>query len=144
VQGVAVQSPAWQIAAAARSGTMYREFVDHFRDAPIPTVIENDPDLYDVYAGALDEQSQPLLNTATERFLFCLRTATNVRWFNEWSRQCEAELNRLNPSQYPIAAELRGEPNFVHSTPARPGPVELGTGQDDENLGGGESGGQSQ
>jgi tetratricopeptide (TPR) repeat protein len=139
VQGVAVQSPAWQIAAAARSGTMYREFVDHFRDAPIPTVIENDPDLYDVYAGALDEQSQPLLNTATERFLFCLRTATNVRWFNEWSRQCEAELNRLNPSEYPIAAELRGEPNFVHSTPARPGPVELGAGQEEESLSGGQS-----
>jgi tetratricopeptide (TPR) repeat protein len=143
VQGVAVKSPAWQIAAAARSGTMYREFVDHFRNAPIPTVIENDPDLYDVYAGALDEQSQPLLDTATERFLFCLRTATNVRWFNEWSRQCESELNRLKPAEYPIAAELRAEPTFVYSSPALPGVVELGSAQPDENLGS-TSGGQGQ
>ncbi len=140
VQGVAVNSPAWQIAAAARSGAMYREFVDHFRSAPIPTVIENDPDLYDVYAGALDEQSQPLLETATQRFLFCLRTATNVRWFNEYSRQCESELNRLNPGQYPLASELRGEPNFVYSAPARPGPVELGAAEAEVNLGAGEGG----
>ena len=122
---------------------MYREFVDNFRNAPIPTVIENDPDLYEIYAGALDEQSQPLLNTAKERFLFCLRTATNVRWFNEWSRQCEAELNRLNPAEYPIAAELRSSPNVVFSQPVKPRLVELGAAEEEASLSSG-SGGQAQ
>ncbi len=37
--GVKMQSAPWQIAAASRTGEMYRSFVDEFRDAPIPREI---------------------------------------------------------------------------------------------------------
>ena len=127
-------SPPWLIAAAARIGQMYRQFVDAFRDAPVPEEIDNDPELRDIYVGALDEQSEPLQRQAIDKFEFCLRTSTNVRWFNEWSRTCEAELNVLNPRQYPLAAELRGEPNYVRGSIGRPGPVDLPVAGDDEEL----------
>lgn len=113
--------PQWQIAAAERVGEMYRAFVDDFRDAPVPEEIENDPELYDAYVGALDEQSEPLQRKAIDRFEFCLITATKVRWFNQWSRQCEDELNRLNPQEYPVAAELRGQPDRRYVTLGIPG-----------------------
>ena len=122
---VKMESAPWQIAAAARVGEMYRSFVDEFRDAPVPREIEKDPQLYDIYVGALDEQSEPLQKQAISRFEFCLKTATNVRWFNRWSRQCEQELNQLNPKKYPVAAELRGDPGYARSTVGTPRAVEL-------------------
>ena len=124
--GVQMKSAPWQIAAASRTGEMYRSFVDEFRDAPIPREIERDPELYDIYVGALDDVSEPLQRQAVDKFEFCLKTATQVRWFNEWSRACEHELNGLNPTKYPVAAELRGEPNYVKATVGDPGIVDLG------------------
>lgn len=124
--GVEMKSAPWQIAAASRTGEMYRSFVDEFRDAPIPREIERDPELYDIYVGALDDVSAPLQRQAIDKFEFCLKTATQVRWFNEWSRACEQELNALNPTKYPVAAELRGEPNYVKATVGDPGVVDLG------------------
>lgn len=122
---VVYQSAPWQIAAAARSGQMYQSFVNAFRSAPVPEEIENDPELFDIYVDALDGQSQPLQAQAIQRFEFCLVTATNVRWFNEWSRVCEQELNVLNPREYPLAAELRGEPNNIRGSAGQPGAVAL-------------------
>ena len=55
-----------------------------------------------------------------------MKTATQVRWFNKWSRACEHELNGLNPTKYPVAAELRGAPNYVKATVGEPGVVDLG------------------
>ena len=126
VDGIQMKSAPWQIAAASRSGEMYRSFVDEFRDAPIPREIEKDPGLFDIYVGALDDVSEPLQRQAIDKFEFCLKTATQVRWFNEWSRTCERELNGLNPRKYPVAAELRGEPNYVKATVGDPGAVDLG------------------
>jgi tetratricopeptide (TPR) repeat protein len=126
LDGVQMKSAPWQIAAASRTGEMYRSFVDEFRDAPIPKEIEKDPGLFDIYVGALDDVSEPLQRQAIDKFEFCLKTATQVRWFNKWSRSCEQELNGLNPTKYPLAAELRGEPNYVKATVGDPGAVDLG------------------
>ena len=126
VDGVQMKSAPWQIAAASRTGEMYRSFVDEFRDAPIPREIEKDAGLFDIYVGALDDVSEPLQRQAIDKFEFCLKTATQVRWFNNWSRSCEQELNGLNPTKYPVAAELRGEPNYVKATVGDPGAVDLG------------------
>ena len=126
LDGTQMKSAPWQIAAASRTGEMYRSFVDEFRDAPIPREIEKDPGLFDIYVGALDDVSEPLQRQAIDKFEFCLKTATQVRWFNKWSRSCEQELNGLNPRKYPVAAELRGEPNYVKATVGDPGAVDLG------------------
>ncbi len=112
--------PAWMIAAATRTGEMYRSFVDEFRDAPIPREVEADPELFDIYVGALDRESEPFKKTAESRFGYCLELSKKERWFNQWSRQCEAELNRLNPREYPLAAELRGTEYVEHVSVGAP------------------------
>lgn len=127
-----LKAPMWDIAAAARVGVMYRTFVDDFRDAPVPDEIKRDPELMDIYLGSLDEKSQPWVVKATGAFEFCLNLATQVRWFNEFSQQCEQELNRLDPRKYPLAAELRGSPNYVQQKVAEPVAAQIGRVEDEE------------
>ena len=129
-------SPPWLIAAAARIGEMYISIIDAVQRAPIPEEIENDPELFDIYVGAFDEPLEPVRRQAIEKFEFCLTTATNVRWFNEYSRICETELNRLDPRRYPVADELRGSADYIRGSIGEPGPVELATGDDDIDVGG--------
>ncbi len=131
---VTLNSPPWMIAAAARVGEMYRTFVDQFRDAPIPDKIQKDPDLFEIYVNALDTQSRPFQQAAIQKFEFCLRTATNVRWFNEYSRQCEMELNKLNPHDYPLADELRNEPTYVYQQLGQARSVDLGHNAEDTSM----------
>jgi tetratricopeptide (TPR) repeat protein len=127
-----LKAPMWDIAAAARVGVMYRTFVDEFRDAPVPDEIKKDPELMDIYLGSLDEKSQPWVVKATGAFDFCMNLATQVRWFNEFSQQCEMELNRLDPRKYPLAAELRGSPSYVQQRVADPVAAQLGRAEDEE------------
>jgi tetratricopeptide (TPR) repeat protein len=127
-----LKAPMWDIAAAARVGVMYRTFVDEFRDAPVPDEIKKDPELMDIYLGSLDEKSQPWVIKATGAFDFCMSLATQVRWFNEFSQQCEMELNRLDPRKYPMAAELRGSPTYVQQRHADPVAASLGRPEDEE------------
>lgn len=117
--------PKWEIAAAARVGEMYSSFIDAFREAPVPKEIENDDELYGVYVDALEAQAKTFEKPAVEKFEFCLITATRVRWFSDFSKQCELELNRLSPRDYPLAAELRGEADYTYSAVSVPGMVEL-------------------
>lgn len=127
-----LKAPMWDIAAAARVGVMYRTFVDEFRDAPVPDEIKKDPELMDIYLGSLDEKSQPWVVKATGAFEFCMNLATQVRWFNEFSQQCELELNKLDPRRYPLAAELRGSPSYVQNKVAEPVAAQIGRADDEE------------
>ncbi len=133
-----LEIPEWQIAGAARVGEMYRSFMDQIREAPIPEEIENDDELYGIYVDALEGAARPLQQQAMDKFEFCLTTATRVRWFNQFSQQCEQELNALDAARFPMAAELRGEANYVQHQLARPGAVTLEAEQD-EGLGTAES-----
>lgn len=125
-----LEIPQWQIAAAARVGEMFRSFMDQIRDAPIPEEIESDEELYAIYVGALEDAARPLQQQAMEKFEFCLITATRVRWFNNFSQQCEQELNGLDAARYPLAAELRGDATYIQRQLAEPGAVELTTDQE--------------
>lgn len=122
--------PEWDIAAASRIGEMYRVFVDDFRNAPIPPALEGDDELIDLYYQGLDEASKPWIEKAKSAYEFCLITATKVRWFNEYMSQCEQELFKLDPRQYPRAAELRTKVSYTFSKAAEPGAVDLGGAED--------------
>lgn len=149
-----LQIPQWQIAAAARVGEMYRTIIDDVRSAPVPDEIARDPELEGIYLDALENvlngsnpgpdgrweteddvrcsegagsascQGAPIPR-ALGAFEFCLTLATRVRWFNQWSAQCEQELNQLDRARFPLAAELRGTASFIQDQVADPGPVEL-------------------
>jgi tetratricopeptide (TPR) repeat protein len=128
--------PQWDIAAATRVGDMYLSFVNDFRDAPVPPVLEGDEELVSIYYQGLDEASKPWVEKAKNAYEFCLITATKVRWFNEYMTRCEQELFKLDPRTYPRAAELRGSDIYTHSIYAVPGLVEIGVGQEDDLEGG--------
>lgn len=146
--------PEWQIAAAERVGEMYRTIVDDVRSAPVPAEIEDDDELYGIYATTLERvldgssagadrawdtpddvvctptSTEPSctgapLRQATEHFRYCLTLATRVRWFDDRSAQCERELHAMDAATYPMAAELRGTPVFDEPALALPRPVEL-------------------
>ena len=137
---VTYQNAPWQIAAASRIGQMYISIIDQTMDAPVPEEIARDDELYDIYVGSFDQQTQPIRELAMQKFQFCLTTATNVRWFNEYSAICESELNRLDPRSYPTATELRGEPTFEFGGLGAPGVVELGNTDDEATLSTSEAG----
>lgn len=156
-----LQIPQWQIAAASRVGVMYRSIIDDVRSAPIPDEISRDPELEGIYLDTMENvlngsnpgpdgrweteddvrcsegagdaacQGAPIPR-ALGAFEYCLTLATRVRWFNEFSAQCEQELNQLDRARFPLAAELRGTASFVQDQPAPPGPVELLAGEEAE------------
>ena len=159
-----LQVPQWQIAAASRIGEMYQGIVDDMRSAPIPEEIERDDELYGIYVDALEgalngsnpgpdgrpfteddvactpeSQEQSCVNApvrqAMNKFEFCLTLATRVRWFNEFSQQCEVQLNRLDSQRYPLASELRGTASFIEDQIAPPEPIDLTTGGEDDAEG---------
>lgn len=154
-----LEIPQWQIASAARIGEMYRRIVDDVRSAPVPEEFANDDELYGIYTDILERilngsspgpdgrwdtaddiactessteetcQHSPI-RQARERFEFCLTLATRVRWFNEYSAQCETELNQLDAARYPLAAELRGTPSFIQDQTAPLAAIELAHDED--------------
>jgi hypothetical protein len=128
--------PQWDIAVATRVGDMYLSFVNDFRDAPVPPVLEGDEELVSIYYQGLDEASKPWVDKAKNAYEFCLITATKVRWFNQFMTRCEEELFKLDPREYPRAMELRGSDIYTYSSYARPGLVEIGVGSDDDLEGG--------
>jgi tetratricopeptide (TPR) repeat protein len=136
-EGIAeLQVPQWDIAAATRIGDMYLSFVNDFRDAPVPPVLQGDEELVSIYYQGLDEASKPWVEKAKGAYEFCLITATKVRWFNEYMTRCEEELFKLDPRQYPRAAEIRGSDTYQHTTYAAPGAIELTTSADEDVEGG--------
>ena len=139
-EGIAeLKVPQWDIAAATRVGDMYLSFVNDFRDAPVPPVLEGDDELVSTSTTrASTRRRKPWVEKAKNAYEFCLITATKVRWFNEFMTRCEQELFKLDPRTYPRAAELRGSDIYTHSMYAVPGLVELGIGAGDDDLEGGE------
>ncbi len=115
--------PRWTIASAARVGEMYARFADAFGDAPVPPAIARDPDLYAEYVDELERQRRRFSEPAVDRYALCLGIATRLRFFDERSQRCEHELNRLDPSEYPLSAELRSDVRAT-SAPSAPAPVQ--------------------
>ena len=123
VEVVNMHVPNWEIAAVSRLADMYYQFATTIRNAPIPPDIQHNADLLDAYRLVLDQRTQPFMNTASEGFQRCIRTATQVHWFNEWSQLCERELYEIDRVRFPLADEVRVEPNLVFSRPTSSRPV---------------------
>jgi tetratricopeptide (TPR) repeat protein len=123
VEVVNMHVPNWEIAAVSRLADMYYQFAQTIRNAPIPPDIQRNADLLDAYRLVLDQRTQPFMNTASEGFQRCIRTATQVHWFNEWSQLCERELYEIDRVRFPLADEIRVEPNLVFSRPINSRPV---------------------
>ena len=106
-------------------GQVYANFVDQLYTAPIPRQLKTQNEWgmneREMFCDALVDQAEPVEMKAVEGYELCLKAATQESWFNEWSAMCEVELNQMQPSEYPLAAELRPEAEFVPTlmTPAK-------------------------
>jgi uncharacterized membrane protein YgcG len=143
---ITMHVPQWEIAAAARLADMFFQFAQYIRNADVPPDIHRNADLTDAYNIVRDEFTQQFLNVAKVGFEGCITVSTRVHWFNEWSQLCERSLNQIDRRQYPLADEVRSEPNLVYSRPANGRPVyDLGGEADEESggSGGGSLGGQA-
>jgi hypothetical protein len=105
----------WAIASAARDGQMLQAFAGALFTAEIPKdVYQYGEDGVDAYCDKLGEYSSQLETSSLAAFEFCLNTATDRNWSNEWSQLCESELSKsaLN-TKYPDADEIRASADEV-------------------------------
>jgi len=125
------RSPHWAIAAAARVGQLFQHFADALYTAPIPTPPvprqltspaarrEFLVAFGEQYCTELEGYAVKLEDKAVKALDACLTKATELSWYNEWSRLCERELDQLQPGRSPMAAEIRVAPGYVRGRPAR-------------------------
>jgi hypothetical protein len=107
----------WTIAAAARISQLHQDFAGQLYTAEIPRDLP-DTDQWgnhprDLYCEALEDQAGKIEAKAVQGFESCLAAATQQSWYNEWSRLCERELNQLEPVRFPLASEIKPEPDFL-------------------------------
>lgn len=137
----------WAIAAAARIGQLYQNFSDQLYTAPIPQPPAMPKELVDqlkyvdaqtradietefkqtfrdTYCDAMTDKAEPIEAKAVEGLKTCLTKSTDLSWFNSWSGLCESELNQIQPTEYPIASEIRARPGYVASVYGRAPVVE--------------------
>jgi len=125
------RSPHWAIAAAARVGQLFQHFADALYTAPIPTPPiprqltspaarrEFLATFGEQYCTELEAYAVKLEDKAVKALDACLTKATDLSWYNEWSRLCERELDQLQPGRSPMAAEIRAAPGYVRGRAAR-------------------------
>src|SRR6185436_13236984 len=115
----------WYVAAAARIGQVWSNFVDQLYTAEIPHDLKEQDEWgnrpREIYCDALVDAAEPIETKAVGAYDTCLKAATAQSWFNEWSTLCEVELNQMQPSEYPLAAEAKPDPGYVPTlmTPAQ-------------------------
>jgi hypothetical protein len=133
---ITMHVPNWEIAAYARLADMYYQFARTIREAPVAPDIQRNADLLDAYNVLRDESTQRYVNTAQTGFQECIQRSTTVHWFNEWSELCERELNMIDRLRFPLADELRVEPQLIFSRPSNSRPVYSLGGAEGEEEGG--------
>lgn len=116
--------PHWLIAASARIGHVWANFVDQLYTAEIPKDLK-EVDQWgvrqrEIFCDTLVDKAEPIEGKAIQGYDLCLKGATKESWFNEWSALCEQELNQMQPTEYPLAAEAKPEPGYSSTlmTPA--------------------------
>lgn len=105
----------WSIAAVARTGMVFHNFAELLLNSPTPKFLKGFM-ARDAYKATLEKFANPLLAKAQLRYKICLKISNDLRWFNEWSRLCELEINRLEPDKYPLANERRANPGYLTTT----------------------------
>ncbi len=107
----------WTVAGAARIGQVWANFVDQLYTAEIPKDLKEQDEWgnrpREIFCDALVDKAEPIESKAVGAYDLCLKAATKESWFNEWSALCETELNQIQPSEYPLAAEAKPEPGYV-------------------------------
>lgn len=108
--------PRWVIAAAARVGRMWGNFVSDFRAAPLPKEwLQRGPlpgstmtydELRSSYFKQIDEAAEPQKRAAKGAFRTCLNYAVKFQYFDAYAQSCVDWLTRFDRSAFPRIDEL--------------------------------------
>ena len=95
VDGKRRGSPAWSVAAMARSALVFHHFAQELDNTPPPKFIK-DAAIRQAYRDTLERFSAPLLAKAHQRYALCVRLAASFKVpdTNPWVRLCKRELPR--------------------------------------------------
>ncbi len=102
----------WSIASVARSAMIYHNYAELLLNASEPTFLK-DCAVRDAYNMLRGTAHNPVLAKAQDGYKTCLAQSKRLRCFNEWSRLCEREINRLAPDRYPLANERHAQPGTL-------------------------------
>ncbi len=120
----------WAIAAAARVGGLWGDFVRDFRSMPIPRewrteAIRNTYYQKDAYYQMLDPADEVYKQRAKAAFKMCLDLSVKNQRFDDFSRTCEAWLAKNYGAEYHTVEELVSGPRWLTgglvAAPARAG-----------------------
>ena len=101
------KSPAWVLAAAARSASVQQNFSDQLYRAEVPQSFKTQEQVW-AYCDALADFAQPLQEQALNAFTYCIERSTEFQYFNEFSRLCEDEMQQRDADRYPATNESFG------------------------------------
>jgi TolA-binding protein len=105
-------SPHWMLAAAARNAMVAQNYADQLYRAPVPAAIKTQ-EMYEDYCDELGLKAEEPEKLATESFRYCLERSTAFRYWNEFSRLCEEEMQQRDPDKYPATNEIFGQPRYT-------------------------------
>jgi len=97
----------WSYAAFYRQGNILQLFAEALINAPIPPEIEKEPELVDIYQQTLQEQIDPLEQSAVDMYVKTLELAKENRVFNKWTTLIIERLSRLRPQEYRMGKSPR-------------------------------------
>ncbi len=107
-------SPAWILAAAARSASVQQNFSDQLYRAEVPSSFKTQESVW-AYCDALADFAQPLEKEALDAFTYCIDRSTKFQYFNEFSRLCEDEMQQRDAERYPATNESFGTSTYTAS-----------------------------
>jgi len=125
-----VPPPRWVVASASRVGALWGKFVAEFRAAPVPrewrqhTIVPGTTITYDelrnIYYGALDSATEPLLARATAAFKTCANYAVKYQFESEYTRRCFDWLEKHHTAHYLRIDELVPQPVWLGAASTPP------------------------
>ena len=92
----------WQSASLYYKGLTYKAHAASWLQAPIPPEVEEDPELFEVYASALQKQAAPLEKRAIDSFKAVVDFAKTKKRHNPWVDKALTELNTIDENTYPV------------------------------------------
>jgi tetratricopeptide (TPR) repeat protein len=104
----------WAIAAAARVGAMWGDFVREIRSMPIPRDLRSPEEIRGTYYQILDSMDELHKQHAKAAFKTCLRYSVESQRFDDFSRSCEAWLARNYSAEQHTVDELVSGPRWLH------------------------------
>lgn len=101
-------SPHWLLVSAARSGMMLESAADQLEGVKIPRGHSSAREIEE-HCQQLTKYSTDIREQAIQAWQYCVERSTEMQFFNEASRLCEARLAALEPLEHPLTHELFGE-----------------------------------